>query len=258
MVQVSGSRGRQVTTYSCLCKGIACKYSNLFPWASGWSESSAAARAAQSESVWGYQCVTQTDCCAGQSGPAAETQHCSCCSIFKLELWMSWSTWCHGHHRRHGAGVVQVQVATDSTQARTETVTPLALVLLRPVLVLPRAWLPVGSSRRAGRCGATRTQILLTRVLLRLAQRQTRKYRCWPCGGHVSAAGQAPEMQRARSMCHWAAASVFLSCACIFLKVNLVTDLQISQCSLTSIKSCSWCFLWSTISMWSYWTKSSL
>lgn len=138
MVQVSGSRARQVTTYSCLCKGIACKYSNLFPWASGWSESSAAARAAQSESVWGYQCVTQTDCCAGQSGPAsaAETQHCSCCSIFKLELWMSWSTWCHGHHRRHGAGVVQVQVATDSTQARTETVTPLALVLLRPVLVL--------------------------------------------------------------------------------------------------------------------------
>jgi len=76
MVQVSGSRARQVTTYSCLCKGIACKYSNLFPvypWASGWSESSAAALAAQSESVWGYQCVTQTDCCAGQSGPTAET-----------------------------------------------------------------------------------------------------------------------------------------------------------------------------------------
>jgi hypothetical protein len=70
-LMVWGSRARPVMTYSCLCKGTACKYSNsvpVYPWASGWSESSAAA-----QSAWGYQCVTQTYCSAGLPGPAAES-----------------------------------------------------------------------------------------------------------------------------------------------------------------------------------------
>ena len=74
------------------------------------------------------------------------------CRDLAAAVWFSsWNYECHGQldatvTTSHSASVVQV--ATDSSQARTETVTPLALVLLRPVLVLPRAWL--GRSRRAG------------------------------------------------------------------------------------------------------------
>ncbi len=78
---VLGSRVRPVMTYSCLCKGTACKYSDSVPvylWASDWSESSAAAK-----SACGYQCVTQTYCSAGQPGPAAESLW-SCCFKFQV------------------------------------------------------------------------------------------------------------------------------------------------------------------------------
>ncbi len=118
--------------------------------------------------------------------------------------------------------------------------TPLALVLLRPVLVLQRAWL--GRSRRAGRCGATRTQILPTQAgaaadseVPLLALWRSRQC-CLPGAGDAAGPVDVPLGHGAGP---WAEASVFLSCACIFLKVNLVTDLQILQCSLASIKSCS-------------------